>query len=344
MVIYGHNLHEKLLGIALSEDYIKYATPYCDFLSDPKLKVDISLAINYNKAINGNADAARNLIDTLILSGGDIDMTTKNFYRDKMINRPFVFGNEISRVNRLFERASSGDGESKFLSLLKDCLNSPCNLFAPFPSDSIGRAAQVGSTKSFASSFSIGSLKDVLVNVIDGVDQTITNKIPKIFTTALVGIGQTVENAASNCQAVIAGKKNLDELVELARGTGTMRATSKIYRYTPDIKSYGDYSSMSVDILTKIKEELGGCFESFEQSYRYNPYVDNTSTPIGIQTEKVDNREYQASPSGARLSKRTSVVDLSNTLNLPSGGSVASDALLPSLSEPDDVEELSIPF
>src|SRR5210317_1688914 len=98
MLIYGQNLHEKLLGIALSKDYIKYATAYCDFVDDPELALDIDIAVNFSNAMNGDPNAARTLTDTFILSGGLLDPSTRNFYRDKMNNNPQIFRLEIDRM------------------------------------------------------------------------------------------------------------------------------------------------------------------------------------------------------------------------------------------------------
>jgi len=53
MVIYSHNLHEKLFGYAISREFIKYQTPFCDLLDDPTLSLDFDLAIGFNQAING---------------------------------------------------------------------------------------------------------------------------------------------------------------------------------------------------------------------------------------------------------------------------------------------------
>ena len=58
MVIYGNNLHEKLQGLAISRDYLKYNTPFCDLVDAPEWQLDINLALDYNCAINGSADCA----------------------------------------------------------------------------------------------------------------------------------------------------------------------------------------------------------------------------------------------------------------------------------------------
>ena len=307
MLIYGQNLHEKLLGIALSKDYIKYATAYCDLVDDPELALDIDIAVNFNNAMNGDVNAARALTDAFMLSGGFLDPSTRNFYRDKMANNPQIFSAEIDRMNNAFNGGFGGGG----IGNTEDCFNSPCNLFAQ-TSDSIGRMAQSASTKNGSNSFGVDGLKDTFINLIDGLDQTIFNKMPYIFQNAVVDITQTANKAKENAQAIFAGKKNLNELVNLAQKTGTLRGGDKVYRYTPDIKSYRDYNDMGSAILSKIKDSLGGCFSTYEQAYRYNPYEHNQSTPIGVQVEQYNGQSYDRAPNGVYSGSPVRTGQLSN--------------------------------
>ena len=290
MVIYGNNLHEKLFGIALSKAYIKYATPYCDFVDDPELAPDIDLAVGFNQAINGNPIAANTFTDTLILSGYLFDMSTKEFYRDKMLSNPKVWGDQILKIKLGFET-------NAFKDALEDCLNSPCNLFAE-TSDSVARLAQVASTKNGSNSFSVGDLADTFINITNGLDEAVTKKLPAIFGDAALELTQNIKSARSNIVAVVAGKKNLNELTSLANASGTMRGTNKIYRYTPDLKSYTDYTNLGNTILLKTKQTLGGCFERFESAYRYNPYKDNTSVPATKQQQSYNGKTFETEPNG----------------------------------------------
>ena len=290
MVIYGNNLHEKLFGIALSKAYIKYATPYCDFVDDPELAPDIDLAVGFNQAINGNPIAANTFTDTLILSGYLFDMSTKEFYRDKMLSNPKVWGDQILKIKLGFET-------NAFKDALEDCLNSPCNLFAE-TSDSVARMAQVASTKNGSNSFSVGDLADTFINITNGLDEAVTKKLPAIFGDAALELTQNIKSARSNIVAVVAGKKNLNELTSLANASGTMRGTNKIYRYTPDLKSYTDYTNLGNTILLKTKQTLGGCFERFESAYRYNPYKDNTSVPATKQQQSYNGKTFETEPNG----------------------------------------------
>jgi len=304
MVIYGNNLHEKLQGIAISKDYIKYATPLCDLVDDPELAPDIDLAVNFNQAINGDPIAATRFTDTLILSGYLFDTSTKEYYRNKMTSNPKVWGNLIRDIKSGFEN-------NAFKDALKDCLNSPCNLFAE-TSDSIARLSQVASTKNGSNSFSVGDLSATFINITNGLDEAVTKKLPTIFGGAALELTQNVKTARSNIEAVVAGKKNLNQLKSLANASGSMRGTQKIYRYTPDLKSYTDYNNLGNNILLKVKQKLGGCFDRFEAAYRYNPYEDNTSVPATDQKRQYNGEEYTDHANGTPKPKSF----LSKFLNL----------------------------
>tara|TARA_R110000796_G_scaffold48911_1_gene117019 strand:- start:19809 stop:22085 length:2277 start_codon:yes stop_codon:yes gene_type:complete len=321
MVIYGNNLHEKLFGIAISKDYLKYNTPFCEFVEDPNLQVDLDIAINFNKAINGNTQAAYDVTELLTLSSGFIDWSTTNFYVDKMVNIPVVFSNVIDELYDRFANPAnyastnvddtvggiaggvagrSGFRDSfqdKLNTALADCLNSPCNIFS-VTSDSIGRLSQPASTKTDRNTFGVGTLSGTFTNIINGLDQAVYNKIPAVFQNALTDITQLTQKAIGNTQAILAGKKNTDELINLAQNGSSMRDTSKMYRYTPDIKSYYDYSAAGSAILTQIKSKMGGCFDKFQHAYRYNPYEDNLSSPMTVQTHQYNGIQYETDPVG----------------------------------------------
>ena len=144
MIIYSHNLHEKLFGYAISREFIKYQSPFCDMLDDPSLALDFDLAIKFNQSINNsdnntgtgtgtgtgtvfdpgtgtgtvfdpdldrsgtNIGSNSNLppstifTNTLILCSSDIDVTTLEFYRHKMLTYP-IFAYEIGRINYIFD-------------------------------------------------------------------------------------------------------------------------------------------------------------------------------------------------------------------------------------------------
>tara|TARA_R110002074_G_scaffold219517_1_gene390153 strand:- start:210 stop:2132 length:1923 start_codon:yes stop_codon:yes gene_type:complete len=298
MVIYSNNLHQKLQGVAISREYLKYNTPFCDIVDDPNFQIDFDLAIGYNSAINGNLSAADSFIKNLTLNSGILDWSTLDYYTKKTSNNP-IFASSIREMQNRFNTPSFYDDsfQQSFNELLKDCLNSPCNLFLQ-TSDSIGRMAQATSTKNASNTFGVGALSGSFVNMIDDLDQTIFNKIPSLFQNAHVETVQVADKAWTNTQAILAGKKNLPELIKLAREGQSFRGTSNVYRYTPDVKSYNDYSAAGSLILNNIKGSLGGCFDKFQYNYRYNPYSNNTQFPSGDRVVHVNGRDILADGTG----------------------------------------------
>ena len=317
MVIYGNNLHEKLLGLAISKEYLKYNTPFCDIVDDPDFEVDINLALGFNKAINGSEAAANTFIQDLTLNSSNLDPSTVEFYIHKCTYNP-MFSDAIKEMRIRWDDLNGVDDDfqDKLKDALKDCLNSPCNLFRE-TSDSIGRMAQSASTKT--SDNTMGSLAfrpggdspqsnqgdgsdsgitTSISNMIDGLDQTITNKIPGIFSSAFTEVVGVADKAFTNTQDVLMGKKNILELTSKVQEGKSFRDPAKMFRYSPDVKSYYDYSAAASNILSNIKEDIGGCFNRFEFKYRYNPYENNMSRPIGTKVSSVNGRKYDSNATG----------------------------------------------
>jgi hypothetical protein len=214
------------------------------------------------------------------------------------------------------------DFQSDLNDAIKDCLKSPCNLFTE-TSDSIGRMAQAASTKTSDNTFGVDELAGSFSNMIDGLDQTIFNKIPAIFQDGFTEVVQVANKAFANTQAVLAGKKNLTAFNNKVTNGETFRSTKDMFSYTPDVKSHYDSSAASSNVLSKIKEDIGGCFSRFEYKYRYNPYENNMSRPLGEKTMQVNGRDYDTDASGtvdrrpdnaARLGKQTSTAAGSNII------------------------------
>lgn len=296
--IYGNNLHEKLVGVAISKEYLKYNSPFCDLVDDPEWAVDINLALDFNSATNGDLDAADRALQSLTLYSSVLDGSTIDFYVHKMSMNP-SFRSAIDTMNHRFTNPSDFDDEFQFdlNDALKDCLNSPCNLFNE-TSDSIGRMAQTGAANTSDNTFGVGALSASFTNMLDGLDQTIFNKIPAIFQDAFTEVVQVANKAYTNTQSVLAGKENLSVFENKVANGKSFRSPGDMFRYTPDVKSSYDYSAASSNILSKIKEAIGGCFNRFEFKYRYNPYENNMSRPLGEKTLQVNGKQYDVTPDG----------------------------------------------
>ena len=311
MVIYGNNIHEKLFGSAISKEYIAYATPYCELVDDPDFEVDVDIAVNFHAAWNnGDIDAARRAINALVINSANLDQSTLNFYSDKMKSHPF-FSSEIDRINAIFNDPrypdiDRGESEADFVDALKeaasDCWNSPCNIFSE-TSDSIGRLAQVGSTKNSSNSFSVGSLSGIAANLVNGIDDAVMKSIPEMFSKSINSITRTATRAWDNTQEAFTGKDNIEDVLNHLVDNGY---NARSYRdsngqpllYTPDVKSFFDLDQVATNILAEISAELGGCTDKFQNALRYNPYSDNTSTPTNISTGQVNGKKYTQYPDG----------------------------------------------
>ena len=290
MIIYGNNLHEKLQGLAISRDYLKYNTPFCDLVDNPDWELDINLALNYNSAINGNLDSATKLVQDLTLNSSVLDGSTIEYYLLKITHNP-IFGSAIQEMRARWSTPNlfSDDFQSLFEKALLDCLNSPCNLFTQ-TSDSVARIAQVASNKNNSNTFGVGQLSASFGNMINSIDETITQKIPLVFSKAYTEIIQTSTQAFKNVQKVLAGEENLSEINNKINSGKSLRNPASVFRYTPDLRSYYDYSAASSNVLAKVRQEMGGCFRRFEQSFRYNPYSprDNKKRSLNSKSGNVN--------------------------------------------------------
>lgn len=274
MIIYSHNLHEKLFGYAISREFIKYQSPFCDLLDDPTLALDFDLAINFNQALNGNTIAREYFTNTLILCSTDIDVSTLEFYKGKMEAYP-VFFPEITRINYTFtnlNRLPSDNGGfiDKLKNAVKNCLNSPCNLFTQ-TSNTVGKLAQGTLYATDGTTLPVGDLRDDTSTFTGGIDSTIFNKIPEVFQKSLISLKLIGKNAWSESLTMLI-KDDLPTLVQKAQNGNSLRTNTAGYRYTPDIKSFLDLSEVAASLLGNIAADMGDCFRRYQQSYRYNPY------------------------------------------------------------------------
>ena len=290
MIIYSNNLHEKLQGIAISRDYLKYNTPFCDLVDNPEWEVDINLALNYHKGSYGNLDAANKFVQDLTLNSNKLDWATVEYYTHKIKYNP-AFRSAIREMRTRWSTPDlfSDDFQTIFNNALKDCLNSPCNLFTE-TSDSIGRIAQSASTKTTANTFGVGELSASFINMINGLDETITNKLPDVFKNAFTEVTAVASKAWENTQAVLTGKENLSAFYQKVRDGKSFRDPADSFRYSPDVQSYYDYSEAGSNVLAAIKIELGGCFNRFQNKFRYNPYdaAQNRKSPLGTKSGNVN--------------------------------------------------------
>jgi hypothetical protein len=307
MVIYKTNLAEKLFGYAISRDFIKHSSPFCDMIDDPELAVDFDLAINFNQGLAGNKEAKRRFTETLVLSSGRIDPATAQFWTDKMWQYP-TFESEIEYVKFTFaaldDLAASSDSNSfanRLKNALADCLNSPCNPFAP-TSDSLGSMAKVENAMTGNTLFPVGDLAGTLKMVTAGVDKAVFNKIPELFQGALTQLGEVATNALKDSMAALTGKLPKEKLLEMARG-GSLRSENLGLPFTPDLKTLFDIGGAAENILAAVAQDLGGCFGKAQHNTVYNPYSSsqNQATPADIRGNNANGKAFDQVPTGQSL-------------------------------------------
>lgn len=346
MVIYKHNLAEKLFGFAYSKEFLRENTDLCGFVDDPNLSLDIDLAVEFHKALRSDPIAAEKVTNLLILSSSYIDVSTAEFYTDKMKTYP-VFDRHIDRINDLFdslpdipkkdpnslpdderereeigkyineqlttfpkvsgiapttpegipfptpeeilyERVSLATGytpqqlsdiafNSNFNNALKnaleDCLNSPCNLFSE-TSDSIASLANQASMMNSTTMPTWGELKNNFFNAIGGVPDTIFKKVPMSIKNSIIELGQIGQQAMEQSTEMFFAKDpdKKKKIIQKALAGQSLNTDSTGYKYLPDLDSYLNVTKMSTKILKKAADDLGGCFNKFQQAARYEPY------------------------------------------------------------------------
>lgn len=321
MVIYSQNLHEKLFGYAISREFIKYQSPFCDLLDDPTLALDFDLSINCNQALNGNLSARENFTNTLILCSTDIDVSTLEFYRHKMETYP-IFHPEISRINYTFanlNRLPSDNGGfiDKLKNAVKNCLNSPCNLFTPM-SNSVGKLTRGTLFASENTVLAVGSLKDSMATFTGGIDDTIFNKIPQAFQQGITNLKLIGKNAWSESQAMLT-KESLPELIAKAQRGESLRTNTAGYRYTPDLKSYLDLNSLASSLLGGVASDMGDCFRRYQQASRYNPY-DPAQNQSGVSLSPLADTSNGLTPNSGDFDRTLLGQSILNT-----GGSIGNN-------------------
>jgi hypothetical protein len=295
MIIYKSNLAEKLFGYAISREFIKFDSTLCELLDDPNLQLDFELAINFNKALNGNLKARETFTNTFILCSSYIDPATINFYVRKVNNYP-IFKDEIKRVNYIFanidrlpttsEGNETGETDNFYVNdvspsniafyrslktALKDCLYAPFNVFRT-DSPSIGKITQVIPSATSTSILSIEQLKDSMISITNGMDMSVFNKIPKAFQDGILEVSKACSNTWGYIQGALVDDADKPVFIERASSGQSLRSAPNNYRYTPDLKSYFDISTISSNVLGEIASNLGGGFTKYEHSVRYNGY------------------------------------------------------------------------
>jgi hypothetical protein len=212
-------------------------------------------------------------------------MNNYPIFKDEIKRINYIFAN-IDRLPTVSEGNETGDFDNfsvnesspsnvdfykKLKDALKDCLNAPCNVFSEV-SPSIGKIAQVIPSANSTSLLSIGPLKDSMVSITNGMDMLVFNDIPKAFQDGITEVSKACSDAWGYVQTAFVEDTDLPDFVTKAASGQSLRSEINNYRYTPDLKSYFDISTIASNVLGEIASTLGGCFSRYEHAVRYNGY------------------------------------------------------------------------
>jgi len=257
MLIYSHNTPEKLLPVAISKDYIRDNTDLCDLVDDPDIGIDVDFAINYRKALTGDPQSIETFIDSLILSGYALDAYTLDYYVTRVQTNPILRYYIQGSVNK----------SSNFT--IRDCLNSPCNYFAPI-SNNIGVLGDVASTLNYNT---IPTLSLSAIPAAFSMSMATLNKIPKSIQEAVGELTQLTTDTFKTVINIFNDDPEKVKAQEDAIKSGlSYRSSSVGDIYTSDYRHYLDISVAASDLLGGIANTMGNCFKLYQYRHRYNPF------------------------------------------------------------------------
>ena len=315
MVIYTNNLAEKLFGFAMSRDQLRN-TGLCSILEDPNLQLDIDLAIDFNAAVRGDEDAAERFTNTFILSSAFLDYSTVDFYTTRMEQYP-VFEYQVDRITYIFDNLDSNDyyaaasaQEKNFLdnlkNALKDCLNSPCNLFAE-SSESIASIIDNVAASNTTTNLSFSAVKDktetFFRTTYGGIKNTLIKQLPDAVTGTIGKMAILGQDAWDQSVDIIFEKdtEKKDKLIANALAGRALDYEATGYTYIPDIDAITSLEGFASSVLSQAASDLGGCFRKYQHLARYSQFDEEqnlsrtSTTPV---QDSVDGKVYQRNTSG----------------------------------------------
>ena len=315
MVIYTNNLAEKLFGFAMSRDQLRN-TGLCDILEDPNLQLDIDLAIDFNAAVRGDEDAAERFTNTFILSSAFLDYSTVDFYTSRMTQYP-VFDYQVDRITYIFDNLDNNDyyaaasaQEKNFLdnlkNALKDCLNSPCNLFAE-SSESIASIIDNVAASNTTTNLSFSAVKDktetFFRTTYGGIKNTLIKQLPDAVTGTIGKIAILGQDAWDQSVDILFEKdtEKKDKLIANALAGRALDYEATGYTYIPDIDAITSLEGFASSVLSQAASDLGGCFRKYQHLARYSQFDEEqnlsrtSTTPV---QDSVDGKVYQRNTSG----------------------------------------------
>lgn len=281
-------------------------TALCGILDDPRLSLDIDLAIDFNAAIRGDEDAAERFTNTLILSSAYVDYSTSDFYTTRMEQYP-IFEYHVDRITYIFDNldnlgdyyANSNANERSFLDklldALKDCLNSPCNLFAA-SSESIASITDMAAKSNSSTIPSFQELKGKFKNAYGGLKTTLVKRLPDAVSDMFIELGTIGQGAWAQSVDMLYSKdpEKKKKIISNALAGKALDSDSTSYSYIPDLDAYTSVEGFATSVLSQVASELGGCFRKYQHLARYSPFNPDQNlsrTNKDPVSDKVDGKD-----------------------------------------------------
>lgn len=299
----------------MSRDQLRN-TGLCDILEDPNLQLDIDLAIDFNASIRGDEDAAERFTNALILSSAFLDYSTVDFYTSRMVQYP-IYDYHVDRIEYIFNNLDNNDyyaaasaREKNFLdnlkNALKDCLNSPCNLFAA-SSESIASIIDNVAASNTTTNLSFSAVKDktetFFRTTYGGIKNTLIKQLPDAVTGTIGKMAILGQDAWDQSVDIIFEKdtEKKDKLIANALAGRALDYETTGYTYIPDIDAITSLEGFASSVLSQAASDLGGCFRKYQHLARYSQFDEEqnlsrtSTTPV---QDSVDGKGYQRNTSG----------------------------------------------
>jgi len=217
---------------------------------------------------------------------------------------PTVSYNNITYSNlgiiQAYNTSSTGNSEEdgfldKLLDALKDCLNSPCNLFAE-SSESIASMIDLGAAGNNSTIPTFAELKGKFKNVFGGMKTTLTKRMPDAVSNMFSELAVVGKEAWSQSVDMLYEKdpEKKQKIIDKALGGDAIDSDSTSYSYIPDLDALTSVSDMASTILSQVASDLGGCYDKYQQSARYSPYDPDQNTSRTNKDPVVDSVDGQA--------------------------------------------------
>jgi len=287
--------------IGPNPDFLEKNTSFCDYLSAFPQEVELMYDWKSVKRSSNPMNALRNFAKKFIVYGPDLDVQTLTFFVKKVKNFPEYYTETILReVGDAFDAAkeipnptdipptqqnntpiqgsfinnnTSIHQDNSFLNKLAQLLascKSPCNYFKP-TSSSIGTLADFGRALSDSASM-LAIAGDDLLHAPVNISTGIVNRIKPAVRTEFFKLKTATQELYRSGVKPFFTQSDKDKVKASISDGGSPDKNYNRLPLTGDTDTYYHVSQSHSKIQSKIKENLGDCYRTFEHGQRFNPY------------------------------------------------------------------------